>query len=73
LRVFNFSILEECSPDEQGAKENYYLQKYLALLNYVFSSSFIESAINLSLSDKLASLKTTMSNHISGQSIPIYV
>lgn len=70
---FNFSIIEECSPNEQGAKESYYLQKYLPLLNSVFSSSSTESAINLSLSNKLASLKTIKNNYISGQSVSIYV
>ena len=34
------SIIEICSAPEQGARENYYLQKYLPLLNTTFSSSF---------------------------------
>lgn len=33
------SVLELCSREEQGFKENYYLQEYLPLLN----SSFIYS------------------------------
>jgi hypothetical protein len=40
---FNISIIEVCSPEVQGAKENFYLQKYLPLLNTTFSSSFSES------------------------------
>jgi hypothetical protein len=28
---FDISILEVCSSEEQGARENYYLQKYLPI------------------------------------------
>lgn len=61
-----------CSPEVQGARENYYLQKYLPILNTTFSSSFSESAIYASLTSKLASLKSTQ-DHVSGQAIPTYV
>jgi len=70
---FNISILEVCSSEEQGARENYYLQKYLPLLNTTFSSKFTESAIYSSLSSKLAALKSTPDSYISGQPIPVYM
>jgi len=44
LEHFKFSIVEICSPSEQGKRENYYLQKFLPLLNSTFSSSFSESS-----------------------------
>ena len=70
---FNISILEVCSSEEQGARENYYLQKYLPLLNTTFSSKFTESAIYSSLTSKLAALKSTPDSYVSGQPIPVYM
>ncbi len=35
---FEFSIIEICSLDMQQERENYYLQKYLPLLNTIFKS-----------------------------------
>uniref|UniRef100_UPI002000D988 hypothetical protein n=1 Tax=Exserohilum turcicum TaxID=93612 RepID=UPI002000D988 len=70
---FNISILEVCSSEEQGARENYYLQKYLPLLNTTFSSKFTESAIYSSLTSKLAALKSTPHSYVSGQPIPVYM
>ena len=71
---FNLSILELCCSEEQGARENFYLQKYLPLLNSAFSSSFTESAINKTLKDKLDTLKASKSiaPRVS-KSIPHYV
>ena len=60
-----------CSPEKQGARENYYLQKYLPLLNTTFSSSFSESAIYKSLNSKLAILSNT-SDKVTGQPIPTF-
>lgn len=40
-RLIKISRIEICSAPEQGARENYYLQKHLALSS--FSSSFSES------------------------------
>ena len=40
---FKRSIIKICSAPEQGARENYYLQKHLALSS--FSCSFSESQI----------------------------
>jgi hypothetical protein len=69
---FNVSIVEVCSLDVQGERENYYLQKYLSLLNSVFSSSITESSINITLKDKLYALKASESTP-SSKNIPIYV
>lgn len=44
---FNISIIEECTPDKLGLRENYYLQKYVPLLNSVFYSSTTELAIHV--------------------------
>lgn len=70
---FDISILEVCSSEEQGARENHYLQKYLPLLNTAFSSKMTESAIYSSLTSKLVALKSTPDSYVSGQSIPVYV
>lgn len=50
---FNISIVEVCTLEVIGARENFYLQKYLPLLNSVFSSSITETAIYSTLKDKL--------------------
>ena len=47
-------------------------QKILPILNTTFSSSFYESAIYTSLTDKLISLKSTTLTPKSNQPIPIY-
>lgn len=69
---FNISIIEVCSPEKLGAKENYYLQKYLPLLNTTFSSSFSESAIYKSLNSKLAILSNTQGK-VTGQPLPTFI
>jgi hypothetical protein len=35
---FHFSIIQICSLDVQKERENYYLQKYLPLLNTIYKS-----------------------------------
>lgn len=47
-------------------------QKYLPLLNSVFSSSITESSINITLKDKLNALRTFKSSH-SSKNIVVYV
>ena len=69
---FNVSIIEECSLEVMGARENFYLQKYLPLLNSVFSSSITETAIYSTLKDKLDTLRVSKSTPTS-KNIPIYV
>lgn len=85
LEHFKFSIVEICSvASEQGKIENSYLQKFLPILNTTFSSAFSESAIYMSLTEKLTSLKSTTLQALgpsnteykqpkSNQPIPIYV
>lgn len=46
---FNISVIEICDRNEQGKRENFYLQKYLPLLNSTFNSNFSESSIYESL------------------------
>ena len=36
---FEFSVIEICNPNMQRERENYYLQKYLPLLNTIFKSN----------------------------------
>ena len=70
---FKISIIEICSAPEQGARENYYLQKYLPLLNTTFSSSFSESQIYETLATKLSMLKDNNTIYVRGKSKEVYV
>lgn len=54
---FTIGIVEICSADKQGIRENYYLQKYLPLLNSTFISKYSEVAIFQTLSSILLSKK----------------
>ena len=58
---------------EQGARKNYYLQKYLFLLNTTFSSSFSESQIYETLATKLFILKDNNTIYVSGKSKEVYI
>jgi hypothetical protein len=49
--------VEICNADLQGIRENYYLQKYLPLLNSTFFSKYSEIAILKTLSSILLSKK----------------
>lgn len=42
---FTLSIIEICDRSEHGRRENFYLQKYLPLLNSTFSSNFSETSV----------------------------
>lgn len=77
---FNISIVETCTKDKLGNRENFYLQKYLPLLNSVFSSSITEDAINLTLKSKLKELRRSNSEYSSleisdstRRKIPVYL
>lgn len=59
---FNISIVETCSLDKLGERENFYIQNYLPLLNSVFFSSMTETAINTTLKSKLDSLRESNSS-----------
>jgi group I intron endonuclease len=54
---FTIGIVEICNADLQGIRENYYLQKYLPLLNSTFFSKYSEIAILKTLSSILLSKK----------------
>ena len=60
IEHFKFSIIEICERNivEQGKRENFYLQKFLPILNTTFSSSYSETAIYANLKDKLTNLKS---------------
>ena len=62
---FYVNILEVCTREQQGVKENTYLQEYLPLLNTTFSSNFSESEIFQSISSILKTKKPSKS----GQSV----
>jgi len=46
-------VVEICTPEKQGERENYYLQKYLPILNSNFNSNKSELVIYKTLSDIL--------------------
>ena len=52
---FQVSIVEICKISELGSRENYYLQKYLPLLNTAFNSKYTEGVIFKNLTRFLAS------------------
>ena len=52
---FTVSIIEICDRCEQGKRENFYLQKYLPLLNSTFNSNFSETSIYDTLKSVLKS------------------
>lgn len=70
---FKISIIEVKSATELGARENYYLQKYLPLLNTTFSSSFSETQIYETFTNKLLNLKKNSVIYVSGKSKEVYV
>ena len=59
IEHFNIHILEVCAETKLGERETYYLQKYIPILNSVFSSSITEGVIKQSLSLKLKDLRFT--------------
>lgn len=70
---FKTSVIEIKPATELGGRENYYLQKYLPLLNTTFSSSFSESKIYETLTNKLLNLKNNRVIHENGKSKEVYV
>jgi hypothetical protein len=58
--------------DKLAIQENFYLQKYLPLLNSVFSSSITENAINNTLKSKLEDLKRSNYTDSFKYRVPIY-
>jgi len=71
---FEFSIVELCNLDVQQKRENYYLQKYLPLLNTIFKSNLGETQTFESLYEllKLKQLNTNFENKYKGLPINLY-
>ena len=71
---FEFSIIEICSLDMHQEKENYYLQKYLPLLNTIFKSNLSDTQTYDSLYEilKLRQLESNFDNKYRGISIYLY-
>jgi len=73
---FNISIVEICTTSKLGSRENFYLQKYLPILNSVFSSSITEVLINKTLKSKLEDLKLSnysLSSADTKNRVPLYI
>lgn len=70
---FKISIVEIKLASELAVRENYYLQKYLPLLNTTFSSSFSETQIYETLTNKLLMLKNNNITPENGKAKEVYV
>lgn len=57
IEHFNIHILEVCAETKLGERETYYLQKYIPILNSVFSSTITEGVIKQTLLLKLKDLR----------------
>lgn len=57
IEHFNIHILELCPENKLGERETYYLQKYIPILNSVFSSTITEGVIKQTLLLKLKDLR----------------
>lgn len=70
---FNFSIVEICNLEFHLEKENYYLKKYLPILNTLLKSNFSDSQIYETLYSKLkAKQKDLVLNNVHS-GIPTYL
>jgi len=71
---FEFSVIEICSLDMQQERENYYLQKYLPLLNTIFKSNLSDTQTFDSIYEilKLRQLESNFDNKYKGISIYLY-
>lgn len=65
---FEFSVIEICSLDMQQERENYYLQKYLPLLNTIFKSNLNDTQTFDSIYEilKLRQLESNFENKYKG-------
>lgn len=57
---FTVSIIEVCDRSEHGLRENFYLQKYLPLLNSTFNSNYSETSVYETLRSILKSKKEAL-------------
>jgi hypothetical protein len=71
---FEFSIIELCDLNNQEDRENFYLQKYLPLLNTVFKSNFgqIQSYYSLYELLRLRKLKLNLDEKYKGINLYLY-
>lgn len=69
---FDFSIVEICDLNLQLERENFYLQKYLPLLNTVFKSSFSDSKLYDTLYSKLKSLQKKLEFNNKHIGVPLH-
>ncbi len=71
---FEYSILEICSLDMQQERENYYLQKYLPLLNTIFKTYLGDTQSYDSLYEilKLRQSELNLKNKYEGVNIYLY-
>ncbi len=71
---FELSIIEICSLDMHRERENYYLQKYLPLLNTIFKSNLSNAQTYDSLYEilKVRKLESDFNNKYKGISIYLY-
>lgn len=71
---FEFSIIEICSLDMQQERENYYLEKYLPLLNTIFKSNLSDIQTFDSLYEllKVRQLESSFENKYQGIYIYLY-
>ena len=65
IEHFSFHILELSPVAKLGERETYYLQKYIPILNSVFSSSITEGVIKQTLLLKLKDLRVTNKTYYS--------
>lgn len=70
---FNVSIIKLCTVSKQGALENFYLQKYLPLLNSAYTSYGSETSIVQTLRSLLESKKIAAISSTQGLGIAIWV
>jgi hypothetical protein len=72
IKQFNIHILEVCAETKLGERETYYLQKYIPVLNSVFSSSITEGVIKQTLLLNLKDLRA-INRRKDSKSILVYV
>ena len=72
--TFHFSIVEICDLNIQEDRENFYLQKYLPVLNTIFKSNFgqIQSYDSLYEILRLRKLKLNLDKKYKGINLYLY-
>lgn len=70
---FKVSIIEIKPVTELGIRENYYIQKYLPILNTTYSSTSVETYIYENLMTKLSNIKIYNNETENGKAKEVYV